>query len=101
MEYQEVNPGAPREVPGRPRELVAPSTVTPARIYLQPIASPWILGLMALGAIAFALGAHWAGWYGRALMPALIFPFILFAGLIQLLAGIGPSGLATPSVRWC
>lgn len=90
MEYQEVTPGAPREVPGGPRELnVVRSNVAPARIYLQPIASPWVLGLMSLGAISFAIGAHWAGWYGRAVMPALVFPFILLlGGLVQLLAGM-------------
>ncbi len=90
MEYQEVTPGAPREVPRGPRELgVVRSEATPARIYLQPIASPWTLGLMGLGAISFALGSYWAGWYGRIGSPALWFPFILLlGGLVQLLAGM-------------
>ncbi len=90
MEYQEVTPGAPREVPGGPRERgVVRSDVAPTRIYLQPIASPWTLGLMSLGAISFTLGLYWAGAYGRVGTPALLFPFILLiGGLIQLLAGM-------------
>jgi succinate-acetate transporter protein len=63
--------------------------VTPARIYLQPVAAPSILGLFALAGATFMVSAHFAGWYGG---PATIFflaPFIaIFGGLAQFLAGM-------------
>lgn len=66
-----------------PREAVHSS------IYLQPIASPSVLGLFALAAAAFIYGAWLAGWYGTEDSPGLFFPFIaLFGGLAQLLAGM-------------
>ncbi|MEX2431647.1 MAG: acetate uptake transporter [Dehalococcoidia bacterium] len=62
---------------------------TPARIYLQPIASPNVLGLYALGASVFVYGAWMAGWYGSEGSPGLMFPFLaLFGGLAQFLAGM-------------
>lgn len=63
--------------------------VTPARIYLQPVAAPSILGLFALAAATFLVSAHYAGWYGG---PAAIFflaPFVVvFGGIAQFIAGI-------------
>lgn len=63
--------------------------VTPARIYLQPVAAPSILGLFALAGVTFMVSAHYAGWYGG---PATVFflaPFVaIFGGLAQFLAGM-------------
>jgi succinate-acetate transporter protein len=59
------------------------------QIFLQPVASPSILGLYALGASAFVFGAHVAGWYGDENSPAFLFPFLaIFGGLAQFLAGM-------------
>jgi uncharacterized protein len=77
MEYHEINPEGGRPEPASAR-LAAPL-----------IASPWTLGLMSLGAVAFILGARWAGWYGRPGTTILLFPFILLmGGLLGLLAGL-------------
>src|SRR5215467_12303640 len=63
--------------------------VAPARIYLQPVAAPSILGLFALAAATFLISAHYAGWYGNAASIFFLAPFIIvFGGLAQFIAGI-------------
>jgi uncharacterized protein len=70
------------------------------QIYLQPVAAPSILGLYGLAAALFIVGANLAGWYGTAVTPLVLFPFVLFfGGLAQFLAGMwsyrARDGLAT------
>src|SRR5918912_1608878 len=61
----------------------------PARIFLQPIAAPSILGLFGFAAATMMVAAHLAGWYGTANSPAYLFPFAaMFGGLAQFLAGM-------------
>jgi len=61
----------------------------PARIMLQPIAAPSVLGLYAWAATALVVGAWMAGWYGNARTPELLFPFAaLVGGLAQFLAAM-------------
>ena len=60
-----------------------------ARIYLQPIAAPSILGLFALGAATFIFAAFMARWFGNAATPAFLIPFAgFFGGITQLLAAM-------------
>lgn len=51
-----------------------------ARVFLQPIAAPSILGLYGFAAATFMVTAHMVGWYGSANSPLLIFPFATAAG---------------------
>src|SRR5437763_10443781 len=51
-----------------------------ARVFLQPIAAPSILGLFGFSAATFIVTAHLVGWYGTAKSPTLIFPFAAAAG---------------------
>ncbi len=51
-----------------------------ARVFLQPIAAPSILGLFGFAAATFIVTAHLVGWYGNASSPLLIFPFATAAG---------------------
>lgn len=73
----------------------------PARIYLQPVAAPSILGLYALAGATFMLAAHAAGWYGRPGITAVyLWPFVaILGGIAQFLAGMwafkARDGLAT------
>jgi hypothetical protein len=63
--------------------------MAPVSISLQPIASPWGVGLASLAITSFFLGAYYAGWYGTNLTPVLLFPFVLlFGGIIPLVASI-------------
>lgn len=76
------------------------SSAMPARIFLQPIAAPSILGFFALGAAWWIGGSQMTGWYGNSATPEYIFPFLaLFGGLAQFLAGMwafkARDGLAT------
>ncbi len=61
-----------------------------ARVFLQPIAAPSILGLFAFATSALLVGANLAGWYGAMNRTDLVFvaPLVVFAGLAQLLAGM-------------
>jgi len=73
---------------------------TPARIYLQPLAAPSILGLYALAGSTFMLAAHAAGWFGRPGITAVyLWPFVSMLGIAQFLAGMwafkARDGLAT------
>jgi uncharacterized protein len=51
-----------------------------ARVFLQPIAAPSILGLYGFAAGTFMVTANLVGWYGNAKSPLLIFPFAVAAG---------------------
>jgi len=70
------------------------------RVFLQPLAAPSILGFFGLAGALMMVGAWQAGWYGNALTPVALFPFVLtFGGLAQFLAGMwsyrARDGLAT------
>lgn len=71
-----------------------------SRVFLQPIAAPSILGLFGLATATLMVGAWMAGWYGTALTPLTLSPFVLTAGgFAQFLAGMwsyrARDGLAT------
>jgi len=71
-----------------------------ARISLQPIAAPSILGLYGFAGATFMVAANFAGWYGGPDSAMYLFPFVaLFGGLAQFLAGMwafkARDGLAT------
>jgi uncharacterized protein len=51
-----------------------------ARVFLQPIAAPSILGLFGFACATFMVTAHLVGWFGNAKSPLLIFPFAVAAG---------------------
>lgn len=74
--------------------------ITPARIYLQPVAAPSILGLFGFAAATFMFAAHMAGWYGTAASGLYLAPFaLILGGIAQFLAGMwafkARDGLAT------
>ncbi|MCL4401258.1 MAG: GPR1/FUN34/YaaH family transporter [Acidobacteria bacterium] len=65
------------------------NTNAPARIYLQPIAAPSILGLFGFAGATFMVAAHMAGWYGHAGSGLFLYPFAaVFGGIAQLLAAM-------------
>lgn len=51
-----------------------------ARVFLQPIAAPSILGLFGFACATFMVTANLVGWFGNAKSPLLIFPFATAAG---------------------
>lgn len=51
-----------------------------ARVFLQPIAAPSILGLYGFACATFMVTANLVGWYGTSASPLLIFPFATAAG---------------------
>src|SRR5213082_973889 len=60
-----------------------------ARVFLQPIAAPSILGLFGFAGATFIVAANLAGWYGNTATPGYLFPFALaFGGIAQFLAGM-------------
>lgn len=60
-----------------------------ARINLQPIAAPSILGLYAFAGSTLILAANMAGWYGTAGTPLDLIPFTsVFGGIAQFAAGM-------------
>jgi succinate-acetate transporter protein len=60
-----------------------------ATVFLQPIAAPSILGMLAFAGSTFVMAAWMTGWYGTALSPIYLAPFAgLFGGAVQLLAGM-------------
>ncbi len=60
-----------------------------AKVFLQPIAAPSILGMLAFAGSTFIIAAWMCGWFGSAMSPLYIAPFVgLFGGLVQLLAGM-------------
>lgn len=88
-----------------PAEPLTPETLQPRlaelpTVFLQPIAAPSILGIFALSAATFIVGANLAGWFGTAASGAYIAPYAAaFGGLAELLAGMwafkARDGLAT------
>jgi uncharacterized protein len=59
-----------------------------ARINLQPIAAPSILGLYAFAGSTLILAANMAGWYGTPDTPLYLIPFTtVFGGIAQFVAG--------------
>ncbi|MDP9474146.1 MAG: acetate uptake transporter [Actinomycetota bacterium] len=61
----------------------------PARVYLQPIAAPSILGLYAFAGSTLIVAAELAGWYGSPQTPQYLFPFAAaFGGVAQFAAGM-------------
>jgi uncharacterized protein len=71
-----------------------------ARVFLQPIAAPSILGLYGFAVATFMVTANLVGWYGTGTSPLLIFPFATAAGGIAqgvaaILAYKARDGLAT------
>jgi uncharacterized protein len=60
-----------------------------ARIYLQPIAAPSILGLFGFAGATFMVAANMAGWYGGPSSSFSLWPFaLMFGGVAQFLAGM-------------
>jgi succinate-acetate transporter protein len=51
-----------------------------ARIFLQPIASPWVLGLFGFSIAAFVMGGQYAGWFSGAGAGAMM--YLAFAALL-------------------
>ena len=51
-----------------------------ARVFLQPIAAPSILGLYGFACATFMVTAYLVGWYGTPKSPLIIFPFAAAAG---------------------
>ena len=55
-----------------------------ARVFLQPIAPPSILGLYGFAAATFIVAAHLAGWYGSTSSNMYLWPFAaVFGGVAQ------------------
>ena len=65
------------------------ATEGPARVYLQPLAAPSILGLYGFAGSTFIVAANLAHWYGTPETPLFLFPLAaFFGGLAQFLAGM-------------
>jgi uncharacterized protein len=62
----------------------------PARIFLQPVAAPSVLGLFGFAAATFMVSANLAGWYGSTTTsPLFLFPFAaILGGVAQFTAGV-------------
>jgi uncharacterized protein len=61
----------------------------PARVFLQPIAPPSILGLAGFAGATFIVASNLAGWWGTPKSPLALAPFAaMFGGLAQFLAGM-------------
>lgn len=72
----------------------------PARIFLQPVAAPSILGLFGFAAATFMVATRLAGWYGNAGSAVFLFPLAAtLGGAAQFAAGMqayrARDGLAT------
>jgi succinate-acetate transporter protein len=80
------------DVERRPRaDDVAPvdGDRTLARVFLQPIAAPSILGLAGFAGATFIVASNLAGWWGTSDSPLVLAPFAaMFGGLAQFLAGM-------------
>lgn len=69
----------------QPRAVATPQ----ARIFLQPIAAPAVLGYFALGSALIIWGSWFAGGWGTEKDPSSFFPFLLlFGGVGQLAAAL-------------
>jgi succinate-acetate transporter protein/CBS domain-containing protein len=71
-----------------------------ARVFLQPIAAPSILGLYGFAGATLIVAANQAGLFGNPGSPTFLFPFAaFFGGLAQFMAGMwsyrARDGLAT------
>jgi succinate-acetate transporter protein len=91
---------SPRAFDDTRREPAADISTIPARISLQPIAPPSILGLYGFAGATFIVAAQQAGWFGNDRSALLLFPFAaFFGGLAQFMAGMwayrARDGLAT------
>jgi succinate-acetate transporter protein len=78
----------------------ADGVLSSARVFLQPIAAPSILGLYGFAGATFMVAANMAGWFGSATSGHFLFPFAaFFGGLAQFAAGMwayrARDGLAT------
>src|ERR671934_50384 len=61
----------------------------PARVFLQPIAAPSILGLAGFAGATFIVASNLAGWWGTPQSPLALAPFAaMFGGLAQFMAGM-------------
>jgi uncharacterized protein len=61
----------------------------PARVFLQPIAAPSILGLAGFAGATFIVASNLAGWWGTTDSALALAPFAaMFGGLAQFLAGM-------------
>lgn len=62
----------------------------PARIFLQPVAAPSVLGLFGFAGATFMVAANLAGWYGSpTTSPLFLFPFAaVLGGVAQFTAGV-------------
>ncbi|MGE5645630.1 MAG: acetate uptake transporter family protein [Acidobacteriota bacterium] len=62
---------------------------TDTRVFLQPIAAPYILGLYGLAGATFMVAANMAHWFGTLQSNLTLLPFAaIFGGLAQFLAGM-------------
>jgi hypothetical protein len=62
---------------------------TPARVFLQPIAAPSILGFYGFTLATFVVAVSLAGWYGGVAGGLLVVPFAaICGGLAQFAAGM-------------
>jgi succinate-acetate transporter protein len=61
-----------------------------SRIFLQPIASPWVLGLFGFTIAAFVMGGKYAGWFNGAGATAMIYVAIaaLVGGFTQFVSAM-------------
>ena len=60
-----------------------------ARVFLQPIAPPSILGLFGFAGATFMVAANLAGWYRTTKSGGYLWPFAaVFGGVAQFLAGM-------------
>lgn len=76
-----------REIATAGMEDVEPPTA--ARVVLQPLAPPSVLGLFGFSGATLIVAAHMAGWYGGATTPDYVFPFAaVFGGVAQFAAGM-------------
>lgn len=51
-----------------------------ARVMLQPVAAPSVLGLFGLSAATFMVMANLVGWFGTSTSPETLFPFVAAIG---------------------
>jgi hypothetical protein len=70
-------------------DMTSSPAETPARVILQPIAAPSILGLYGLAGATFMVAAHMVHWVGSSHTVLLMVPFAaIFGGLVQFIAGM-------------
>jgi len=73
----------------RQTELDVAKDGVAARVFLQPIAAPSILGLFGFAGATFIVASNMAGWWGTPESGLVLAPFAaMFGGLAQFLAGM-------------